>query len=286
MKFPSYYETTLEQWISDRYRLNQILQPEDLDLDRISDAFFVDLQYDQCPPFSDNEERVIFLNKKDPYPIARMVFFHELCHVLRHAGDQRRMNKLFRDGQEADAKAFMLYASMPFFMISQLDLPNNQGDAIYYLAKSFHVPPKLAKQRLLQIQRRELQSTLMLSKSPIASDEPVDVPAETLIYAYYDPAGNLECPSQLILHIDEQTLHTCDELQFSLDDSLAHIDESELQAFADCQPVLSDDLDYKDGKISLKLSQLTSRYRFAAQRFVIQMKELKTVMEFHGAYCT
>ncbi|MEK4117649.1 ImmA/IrrE family metallo-endopeptidase [Paenibacillus sp. FSL W8-0919] len=286
MIFPNYYETTLEQWISDRYRINNIIHPEDLDLDRISDAFLVDLQYDQCPPFSDNEDRVIFLNKKDPYPIARMVFFHELCHVLRHAGDQRRMNKLFRDGQEADAKAFMLYASMPYYMISQLDIPENQSDAIYYLAKTFRVPPKLAKQRLLQIQRRELQSTLMLSQTPIAGEVLIDVPAETQIYAYYDPAGNLEYPSQLILHIDEHTLHTCDELLFSIDDSLAHIDESELQAFANCQPVLSDDLDYKDGKFSLKLGQLTSRYRYAAQSFVIQMKELKTVMEFHGAYCT
>ncbi|MBO2942768.1 ImmA/IrrE family metallo-endopeptidase [Paenibacillus sp. F411] len=285
MIFPNYYETTLEQWVSNRYRASRILQPEDMDLDRISEVFLVDLRYDQCLPFSDNEERVIFLNKRDPHPIARMVYFHELCHVLRHAGDQRRMNKLFRDGQEADAKAFLLYASMPFFMISQLDIPENQKGATYYLAKLFSVPPKLAKQRLLQIQRRELQSTLMLSRLPIAGDEPVNVPTETQIYAYYDPAGNLECPSQLILHIDEQTLHTCDVLQFSLDDSLAHIDESELHVFAACLPVLSDDLDYKDGKISLKLRHLTNRYNYASQSFVIQMKELKTVMEFNGAYC-
>lgn len=289
MIFSNYYETTLEQWISDRYRSNHILHPEDLDLDRVSDTFRVDLQYDQCKPFSDNVERVIFLNKRDPNPISRMIFFHELCHVLRHVGDQRRMNKLFKDGQEADANVFLLYASMPFFMISQLDIPDNQSDAILYLATTFRVPPKLAKQRLMQIQRRELQSILFFSAVPTEQLEPIGEELidalETQIYAYYDPSGNLEFPSQLLLHIDEQTLHTRDELQFSLDDHFTYIDESQLDVFAESQPILHNDLDFRDGKVKLNLHRIASRYRYAAQKFVIQTQELKTVLEFHGVCC-
>ncbi|MCM3339225.1 ImmA/IrrE family metallo-endopeptidase [Paenibacillus sp. MER TA 81-3] len=41
-------------------------------------------------------------------------FLHELCHLLRHAGDQSTMPEQFTQAQEDEADAFALYASMPF----------------------------------------------------------------------------------------------------------------------------------------------------------------------------
>lgn len=161
MKFAHYHETVLEQWINDQYRSNQILSADDLDISRIAAMFGVDLGFDICRSFSDNNEGVIILDKRESLIRSRMVFFHELCHVLRHVGDQRKMPELFLEAQEADANAFLLYASMPFYMIHELRLPILQNDVIEYLASTFQVPMKLARDRLEQIQRREFQGIMM-----------------------------------------------------------------------------------------------------------------------------
>lgn len=152
----SLYKTTdLENWIYELYQNNGIYSPADLDIDHIASAFGVDIVYYEGQPFSCNESFVIFLDKHDEAK-RRKVFFHELCHVLRHCGDQRRMNKPFRDMQEMQAGWFQKYASMPFYMIAQLELPPMKNDAIQMLADAFRVPSSFAKQRLEQIQQRVL----------------------------------------------------------------------------------------------------------------------------------
>ncbi|MCY9577897.1 ImmA/IrrE family metallo-endopeptidase [Paenibacillus alvei] len=42
-------------------------------------------------------------------------FLHELCHLLRHAGNQTIMPEQFTQAQEAEADAFTMYAAMPNF---------------------------------------------------------------------------------------------------------------------------------------------------------------------------
>lgn len=90
-------------------------------------------------------------------------FLHELGHLLRHAGNQTILPKLFTQAQEIEAENLILYAAMPFFMISQYKLPGNRKDAIHFLAAAFKVLFKLAEKRLDQIQRREFEGTLMNS---------------------------------------------------------------------------------------------------------------------------
>ncbi|MNI54719.1 hypothetical protein D3C73_1096290 [compost metagenome] len=90
-----------------------------------------------------------------------MIFFHELCHVLRHAGDQRHMTQQFKRAQEQEADQFVLYAAIPFFMFAKLPVPDQRQEAIAYLSEIFHVPLELAEQRLDQIQRRMLHGGLM-----------------------------------------------------------------------------------------------------------------------------
>lgn len=155
-----YKKTPLEHWISQRYRSKLILNPTDIDIEKIATAFNIDLQFAYCRSFSDNEERVIFLDIRESLTYKRAAFFHELCHVLRHAGDQRKMTKLFRDAQEAEANVFTLYASMPFFMIAKMKLPERQTEAIEYLSEEFSVPFELALKRVEQINRRILQGQL------------------------------------------------------------------------------------------------------------------------------
>ncbi|WP_019636953.1 ImmA/IrrE family metallo-endopeptidase [Paenibacillus fonticola] len=161
MLFSYYQETSLEQWINSKYQNCGLLDVEQHDIERIAEVFDIELVYAACPSFSDNEERVIFLNKHTDDVMARVIFFHELCHVLRHAGDQRSMPSLFKHAQEAEADQFVLYAAVPFYMFVKLPIPDRRNEAIPYIADTFRIPLDLAEQRLDQIQRRVLQGSLI-----------------------------------------------------------------------------------------------------------------------------
>jgi glutamate formiminotransferase len=63
----------------------------------------------------------------------------------------------FTQMQENEAEHFVLYAAMPFSMISRLEVPDRLGQAKLFLAETFGVPIELAEQRLDQLQRRTLQ---------------------------------------------------------------------------------------------------------------------------------
>lgn len=281
MLFPHYQETSLEQSISKHYKLHKFWNTEALlDIDRIAESFDVDLKYDTCKSVSDNKEKIIILDKRLTSLQQRKIFFHELCHVLRHVGDQRKMPLLFREGQEAEAENFVLYASMPFFMISPLKLPDRQNDGVQFLSSTFKVPLKLAKRRLEQIQRRELQGKLFIdsSRQQLTKNHAIEETqvsfGETTFYAYYDSTEDYIEPSQIIIQVDKETLMSQEELLFDLGGHFERIEENELQVFTDSKPVKFHDLDYtKDGRISLRLSHLASRYYNSAYKFVIQKKK-------------
>ncbi|MGG6314118.1 ImmA/IrrE family metallo-endopeptidase [Paenibacillus macerans] len=172
MLYAYYHETLLEQWINTKYLNCGIVKPADLDIERIAEAFGVGLVYETCPSFSDNEENVIFLNKHMETIQARVVFFHELCHVLRHAGDQRKMTSLFKNAQETEAEQFVLYAAVPFYMFAKLPVPDHRSEAVAYTAEQFHVPLELAEQRLDQIQRRVLHGSLIAAAQGTSRRQP------------------------------------------------------------------------------------------------------------------
>lgn len=95
MRFCNYFKTPLEQSIQDVYLENGILVPEDLAIDRIARIFQIDVVFEQIITFSDNQLMIIFLQSGIEQTEQRKSFYHELGHVLRHAGDQRFMSKLF-----------------------------------------------------------------------------------------------------------------------------------------------------------------------------------------------
>ncbi|MEC0264441.1 ImmA/IrrE family metallo-endopeptidase [Paenibacillus anseongense] len=87
-------------------------------------------------------------------------FLHELCHVLRHSGNQMAMPDRYVNWQEQDASAFQLYAALPLSMLRNLALPENKNELIAYLSEEFQVTYRLAKARIDQIERRVLQGSL------------------------------------------------------------------------------------------------------------------------------
>lgn len=291
MLFPYYQETTLEHSISTHYRLYQFLTPEDLlDIESIAESFDVYLRYDKCKSVSDNKDKIIIIDNRLTVVQQRKVFFHELCHVIRHVGDQRKMPILFKEGQEAEAENFVIYASMPFFMISQLQIPDRQEDAIEFLAITFKVPLKIARKRLEQIQRRDLQGRMLadLEKQTETKRNRIHEShhshGETRLYAYFDSTGDYIEPSQIIIQVDPRTLISEQEILFSPEGPFEQLEESQLEAFVDSKPIKFNDLDYtKDGRISLKLSHLASRYYNSAYKFIVQRKDIEQILDFYGA---
>lgn len=159
MNLTLYKMTPLEEWITEKYLAHSICTPEDIDIHRISEAFGGEVSYLRTRSHARWEDDgtsdfMIILDSRLDEPTARSEFFHELCHPLRHAGDQRMLPKAFRDLQETQASLFQQYAAIPFFMVQNLALPVYEKDIPFYLAHVFNVPVLLANRRLNQIKGR------------------------------------------------------------------------------------------------------------------------------------
>ncbi|QHZ55775.1 ImmA/IrrE family metallo-endopeptidase [Brevibacillus sp. NSP2.1] len=161
--FEFYQTTPLEQWIQTRYKSIGIQSPADLVMDVIAHSFGIDLFYlpnAKEEAIWNDDNAAIFLNSNKSIEEIREVFFHELCHPLRHAGDQLMLPRIFRELQETQANQFQLYAAMPFFMVKEIKLPPYKNEAIGFLAQQFGVTTRLAKRRLEQIERRIYEARL------------------------------------------------------------------------------------------------------------------------------
>lgn len=157
MSLRHYKTCQLEQWINDLYQHDGIYAPEDMDMERIAHIFGTDLMYYMGPSFADWREggySVIFLNQSLPPEEARAVFFHELCHPVRHVGHQADLPRLFAELQEIQAGLFQLYASLPIYMIQAYAAQLEDNNMAPLLAYEFQLPVELVERRLLQIAGR------------------------------------------------------------------------------------------------------------------------------------
>jgi Zn-dependent peptidase ImmA (M78 family) len=158
----NYISTPLEQWIEALYEKLEITAPEQLQIAELAGklniwVYFMDMgsmTIEKQGVFSVNIDRRLSGNEQWED------FLHELCHVLRHSGNQLVMPTPYMDWQEQDAAHFQLYAAIPMFMVRRLKLPEHQSEMIELLAEEFHVTHRLAAVRLEQIQRRVLQGLL------------------------------------------------------------------------------------------------------------------------------
>lgn len=124
--FKYYKKTHLEYFIEQLYLNNQILIPEDISADFIAHKLDISIKFLNSESLSHETKtgkRIIFLNDHKSSFEQRDDFLHELCHLLRHAGNQATLPSPFVQYQEEDAELFVLYASLPFFMIKELNLP-------------------------------------------------------------------------------------------------------------------------------------------------------------------
>jgi hypothetical protein len=91
--------------------------------------------------------RGITIDIRESKSKQREMFFHELCHILRHSGNQGIMNKAFRELQEWDTNHFTKYDATPHHMI--LYIPLYDENVIEQMANMFKVIPELCEERLL-----------------------------------------------------------------------------------------------------------------------------------------
>jgi Zn-dependent peptidase ImmA (M78 family) len=160
--FSHYQATPLEQWIEALYRQHDITGPNQLHIVNLASklniwTYFMDMNsmaIEKNGLFSINVNRR--LSAKEQWED----FLHELCHVLRHSGNQMAMPGQYVDWQEQDAASFQLYAALPISMLKQIQLPERTNEIIELLSEEFHVTYRLAAARLEQIQRRVLQGIM------------------------------------------------------------------------------------------------------------------------------
>lgn len=148
-----YSPPTVENWVTKKFIKANIIFPSDLKLGQIAQAFGVDYSSWHGKAYSykapDGSGVYIVSNRFESIIQQRKYFFHELGHILRHCGDQRKMNESFRMMQEADANLFSMYASIPFHMINF-----ERGYTLHSIMEEFQVSKELALKRIEDIRQK------------------------------------------------------------------------------------------------------------------------------------
>lgn len=146
-----YYPTHLENWVCTNYLRHQVLSPEDLHLDNLCYSYriFIKKFPKQSTSWTMGNYKEVILNSTIDIKEQREDFYHEMCHLLRHAGHQMMMPKAFRELQEWDANNFVRYAAIPIHMLREFDFYDE--NIIEILSDRFQVTEKLCQERLEKI---------------------------------------------------------------------------------------------------------------------------------------
>jgi Zn-dependent peptidase ImmA (M78 family) len=146
----------LDQWVSSFYRRIGIYTPEDLSEKAIARAIKIHLTYSDKRSYSTEigNFQLININKYLDKLQQREIFFHELCHILRHAGYQyKMMPSAFRELQEWDATHFTRYAAIPFHMLGRISWTS--PTLIEDMAETFKISEEICQYRVDHINRNK-----------------------------------------------------------------------------------------------------------------------------------
>lgn len=135
---------TIEEYIYQLYKTMDIRDPSELKFDSLADLLGVEVTYSSNSFSFDNE--ILLERGTESYEWTS--FGHELCHYLRHAGNQMNMHELFVDLQEFQADYFAYHFCIPTFLLNEMELPNCLNAARSIVAGEFNVEPSFAEKRL------------------------------------------------------------------------------------------------------------------------------------------
>jgi len=147
-----YQTSLLEDWIKDFYINLEINEPHQLDLLDIAYRMGLNVIFkDISSRFYDKE---VIIDERLSKPEQWQEFGHELCHALRHNGNQLVMDKSFIELQEYQANNFMHHFCVPTFMLQKIKFPRFRSRAICLIASTFGVTFPFANKRLEMYENR------------------------------------------------------------------------------------------------------------------------------------
>lgn len=287
--FEQYRMTDLEKFVEELYIQNGINLPEQINITELSSLLNVWVHYAEAKSRAVESRaglRSIFIDNRLTPQDQRRDFLHELCHLLRHVGNQMVLPELFTEAQENEAKNFVYYAAIPFFMLKAMPIPINRQMAIEYIAFNFDVTLRFAENRLSQIERRILQAqfdAVAAAQSAPWNEPPNYEPVNgTNVYAYYDSTSDVSGPSQLVIEADEAAVESAVDFLFPVEGPFDRLDQEDLPNYNHCKRLLAQDLIYKDGKIGINFAVLNIKYGRNHQ-YVLHMKDIERVV-YLGKY--
>jgi Zn-dependent peptidase ImmA (M78 family) len=158
-----YNYTPLEEFVKDLFSVLSISTPQEIDINDIAIHLNIRLYfYDDGSTAVDNR---IFIDERLSKARQWEDFGHELCHTLRHHGNQLLMlkNELlhsFRRLQESQSDNFMYQFCVPTFMLLKYKISNflDVKAGIPFIVENFNVTEEFAAERLKRFKRQLLQS--------------------------------------------------------------------------------------------------------------------------------
>lgn len=160
----TYTYTPLEDFVKNLYHELSIFVPTAIDMLYIADQLNIRVHfYDGGSTAIDHNGTIrIFIDNKLSSKEQWQDFGHELCHILKHKGNQLYLSTLlstdFIKLQESQAENFMYQFCVPTFMLLNYQVHDylEVKDAICYISDVFHVTEAFAAERLKRF-RNQLQ---------------------------------------------------------------------------------------------------------------------------------
>lgn len=292
----NYQTPPLEKKITELYRRHDINKPSHLSIELLAKKFNVWVHYHNKRSKGIEVSKGVysmFLDNRLPEDLQRLEFFHELCHLLRHAGNQIIMPEQFTIAQENEADRFVFYAAIPFFMIEKLSLPYTRGEAIGYISREFKVPLNFARKRFEQIEDRIRQGEYLAAFNYTSTSDEIihestegyisptyGIRSEAHIQAYYNWDGDCSRPDILVIEHPEG-FDWDKQLEIEVERNYKSCDMPSYTS-PEFATVLSGDLSIPErrGYVTINLSRVAWRHGTAVSRLYLPMEAIEDAINF------
>ena len=131
--------TLIEDYVRDLYHRLSITEPHQLRIENISEKLDLEVFYSNATFRFYNSIILERTNRQKEW----QEFGHEVCHYLRHHGNQLTMNNLFLGLQEHQADYFAYHFCVPTFMLDRL-----KELTVYDVMSLFNVEYEFALKRI------------------------------------------------------------------------------------------------------------------------------------------
>ena len=169
----NYQMTNLEKEVQALYSSLNIINPSQLDFHLIANKLNLPLFIGkwESKAMKYRGKHMIVLNENLSKSEQWEVFGHELCHILKHTGNQLVIPHSFRELQEAQANNFMFHFCVPTFMLLKINFPSYRNRGIKLIADTFNVTIPFAQKRLERYENQIFGLSFYKALEKVNTDE-------------------------------------------------------------------------------------------------------------------